>query len=322
MKPGKILAADIGGTNSRFGHFETEPDGSLRLVRSQWFRTGDASSFGRLMEILRESAFSLLPQDADVAVMAVAGPVEQGAYSAPPLIPWDVDVSDMQTRHGCGRTVLINDFIAQAYACRSPVGKAAREILAGSVYPGAAAAVIGAGTGLGKAALIADRNGSFIAVPSEGGHAAFPFVSGPEFRFMDFLRQEHGMEYATGNDIVSGKGLGLIHQFLSGEKLDPRDIAARFTSGSETLVWAARFYGRVCRDFALEVFARGGLYIAGGIAAKAPELVTNEAFASEFRDSKTMGRILAQMPVFLITNEESGLWGAARYGQQLLKKGG
>ncbi len=318
----KILAADIGGTNSRFGLFETEPDGGLRLVRSHWYRTGDAASFGQLMEMLREGGLSLKPQEADISVMAVAGPIErQGTYSAPPLIPWAVDISDAQTRLGCKRALLINDFIAQAYACRSRVGEEAREILAGTISPGDAAGVIGAGTGLGKAALVPVQGGGFVAVPSEGGHAAFPFVSEAECGFMRFLQRELGTGYPTGNDVVSGKGLSLIHQFLTGERLDPRDVTAGFGPGSETLAWAARFYGRSCRDYALEVLARGGLYIAGGVAAKAPELVTHEAFATEFRDSKTMSGILSRIPVFLITDEESGLWGAAGYGRQVLKKG-
>jgi len=32
-----------------------------------------------------------------------------------------------------------------------------------------------------------------------------------------------------------------------------------------------------------------------------------------------MGRILAQMPVTLISDEESGLWGAAFLGQQVVQ---
>ena len=42
------------------------------------------------------------------------------------------------------------------------------------------------------------------------------------------------------------------------------------------------------------------------------------AFAEEFRRSGTMGRILEQIPVFLNTNEESGLWGAALAAAQRL----
>jgi glucokinase len=76
----------------------------------------------------------------------------------------------------------------------------------------------------------------------------------------------------------------------------------------------------VCRNYALETLSLGGLYIAGGVAARTPELITHEIFATEFRSSPTMSKILEKIPVFLITNEESGLWGAALLGLQTLKK--
>lgn len=318
----KILTADIGGTNSRFGYFETDDAGRLTLKQTKWFRTGDAESFTSLMTMVNESDFSLKPSDADIAVFAVAGPVEKGLYSAPPLIPWDIDITNAGDDYGLRRCVLINDFIAQAFATRSYAGKSAREILSGNISPGGIVAVIGAGTGLGKATLVPDGAGGFVAIPSEGGHASFPFVSEPEFRFQKFVMQELGEEYLTGNHVVSGRGLSLIHHYLTGEKLEPKDVTASCTAASETLAWAARFYGRVCRNYALEVLSVGGIYIAGGVAAKLPELLTHRAFREEFRSSKTMSGILSQIPVFLIADEESGLWGAAMVGQQALQKQG
>jgi glucokinase len=48
--------------------------------------------------------------------------------------------------------------------------------------------------------------------------------------------------------------------------------------------------------------------------------LTHADFRKEFTDSPTMGQILSEMPVFLMDNQNSGLWGAAFYGQQLLGK--
>jgi glucokinase len=69
------------------------------------------------------------------------------------------------------------------------------------------------------------------------------------------------------------------------------------------------------------VLARGGLYIAGGVAARTPEMLTHENFSKEFLDSPTMGHMLSRMPVFLMDDQDSGLWGAAFHGQQMLRKG-
>jgi glucokinase len=81
----------------------------------------------------------------------------------------------------------------------------------------------------------------------------------------------------------------------------------------------ARFYGRVCRNFALQILAFGGVYIAGGVAAKIPNLVTHQEFTIEFRRSKTMSHVLKKIPLMLNSNQESGLWGAAVQGLELLK---
>ena len=316
----RILCADIGGTNSRFGHFEADAAGNLSVAGTKWFRTGEVASFGHLIRLLRKSDFQLKPGDADIVVIAVAGPVERSVYSFPPLIPWDIDITNARTDYGFRKALLINDFVAQAYATRSIVGHSAREILPGQIISQGTVAVIGAGTGLGKAMLVSGSNGRYIAMPSEGAHANFPFVSLQESRFQEFLIHKLGEEYITANSVVSGKGLTLIHQFLTGEKLEPKDVMRKCTLDCETLVWASRFFGRVCRNFALEILSLGGMYIAGGIAAKLPQLVTHEAFSREFRSSKTMGRILAQISVALMSNEESGLWGAAFLGNQVIQE--
>lgn len=316
-----ILAADIGGTNSRFAHFQTDPEMGLSLVETLWLPTGEADAFAQLLEQLRASDFSLKTDAADIAVIAVAGPVERGSYCAPPYIAWDIDLAAKDVAETFQRTLLINDFVAQAYACRSPAADSARRILPGESVSNATVGVIGAGTALGKAVLIPRDNGLFSALPSEGGHGYFPFLTLREFAFQEFYRQKSGLDHITGNLVVSGRGLRFLHWFLTGKDQSPEAVTAQLAPGSETLAWAAKFYGRVCRDFALEVLARGGLYIAGGVAARTPELVTHDDFRKEFLDSATMSHVLSTIPVFLMDNQDSGLWGAAFHGQQLLGKG-
>lgn len=318
-----ILAADIGGTNSRFAHFETGPESGLELVGTKWLLTTEAESFARLLDQLQASDFPLPPDQADIAVIAAAGPVEHGSYCAPPYISWDIDLGRDQPGKLPGNSYLINDFVAQAYACRSPVGESAGVILPGKIVRDAAVGVLGAGTALGKAILVTIPGEGFLALPSEGGHASFPFISPEEFSFQKFYQEKSGRQHITGNLVVSGQGLRYLHWFLTGEDLEPREVTAGFAEGrnGETLAWAAKFYGRVCRDYALEVLARGGLYIAGGVAARTPEILTHANFRHEFLNSPTMGHILAEIPVFLIDNQDSGLWGAAFLGQQILHKG-
>jgi len=317
-----ILAADIGGTNSRFAWFQSDPNANLSLKDSIWLPTGNAESFAQLLAQLQDSRFPLAAEAADIAVIAAAGPVERGAYCAPPYIAWDIDLARKEVAAAMPRAVLINDFVAQAYACRSPAAESARVIFAGNRVADGAVGVLGAGTALGKAVLVPLADGGFQALPSEGGHGYFPFLSEHEFAFQKFYREKSGAYHITGNLVVSGRGLSYLHWFLTGQQARPEQVTAEgLQAGSETLAWAAKFYGRVCRDFALDVLATGGLYVAGGVAARTPALLTHMNFRKEFVDSSTMDHVLSKIPVFLLDNQDSGLWGAAFYGQQLLKKG-
>ena len=315
----KILAADIGGTNSRFAFFQLQPNDTLVLAETIWLQTGDAHSFQHLLEQLNASGFSLSLAQADIAVFGIAGPVENGSFSDPPNIDWQIDTSNARAEFGIARCWVINDFVAQAYACRSPIIEDARQVLAGTVVPEAPLAVIGAGTGLGQAALIPDGRGGYLPLPSEGGHGNFAFESDKEYALRKFLLTARGGEFVEVEKVVSGKGLSLVHQFLTGEKLDPAAVAAVINRQSATMKWMARFYGRVCRNYALQVFARGGVYIAGGVAAKVPDMVLHDEFKTEFYNSTTMVHALQNIPVFLNSSEDSGLWGAAVVGRQMLK---
>jgi glucokinase len=316
-----LITADIGGTNSRFAHFTVDREKRLDLADLKWLKTVESSSFGHLLTNLKESTFSLRPEDSDIAVFAVAGPIEQGVRCSPPFISWDIDISGAQQDYGLKHTLLINDFVAQAFACRSHIGETAEQIKPGTIVHNATAAVIGAGTALGKAALVSDEQGGYLAVPSEGGHANFPFESKRECAFQEFLINELGDRYITWNKVVSGRGLSSIHHFLTGERLTPEEVVTRITPDSETLIWAARFYGRACRNYALETLALGGIYIAGGVAAKTPQLVKHRAFSDEFIKSDTLSHLLLEIPVFLIKDENSGLWGGAVLGLQKIRRG-
>ena len=285
------------------------------------FRDRDATSFAALTDALREAELPFGPGEADMAVFAVPGPVRGGRFCSPPNIDWDINLDAGGIGLDPAKAVLVNDFSAQAFAVRSPVVSSAEAVLPGKADGEAALAVIGAGTGLGHAALVGDGRGGFIAVPAEKGHAAFPMGGGREKEYQAFLCSELGEDYPRGDSVVSGGGMALLHRFLTGENLTPEELTPRLVPGSETLDWFARFYGRACRDYALTVLAKGGVYIAGGLAARTPAMVKHEAFASEFRLSPTMGDILSEIPVFLLSDQESGLWGAARYGLQVLSPG-
>lgn len=335
----RVLAADIGGTNSRFALYDTDglargdvprPRDRLCAVR---LLTAAAASFPDLLRRAAAAEPGLFALPA-LLVLAVAGPVRDGRRCTPPNIPWTVDLDDPALRAPdvppLPPVLLINDFVAQAYACLRPAALDVLEVLDGDPAPGAAMAVVGAGTGLGKCLLLppSDACAPPRALPSEGGHALFPFTDEREMAFAAFIRAHTGRE-VIGDLVVSGPGLRLLHAFHTGQWLEPAEVAGRLTSGcgndegpgqvlppisSQVLSWFARFYGRACRNYVLETLGLGGLFIAGGVAAAVPVVVTHPAFAAAFRQSDTHADLLRRVPVRLVRSPDAGLLGAALYG--------
>jgi len=316
-----IIAVDIGGTNSRFAHFTVEDSGSLSCVDRVELKTANASSLDDLID--RALGLKSIPAGVswDIVVLAVPGAVKENTCASLANVSWDVDVSGLRARLAGTRVFLINDFVAQAFACPLAERLETQAVQAGVPEPRAAMAVIGAGTGLGHCALLATDGGGFLPLPSEAGHAAFPFYGKTETAYRDFLMERTGAEYPYGDIVVSGPGLTHLHAFLTGREMSPKDIVAEIPPESETTVLFSRFYARACRNYALTVLALGGLFIAGGVAMKNPFLVVNDHFRKEFTESRHYGPMLRQIPVSLIVSEDSGLWGAAHYGMIKGKSG-
>jgi len=315
-----ILAADIGGTNSRIGLFDCEPDREPRLLESLSISTASVSSLAELMGLVRGKGFNLAL--VDQIVLAVAGPVHDGVRCDLTNASWSIDLGDPVAGLPLDRTVLINDFVAQALGCRTTyAAQSSILIQEGLPRPGVVAAV-GPGTGLGLCALVpvSNNQGDFLPLPSEGGHAPLAFAGEREFEFLRFLQERTGFSHAFGDIVVSGRGLAAMHLFLAGRDLSPVEVAREIGPRSETSEWFARFFARACRSYVLHVLAWGGLYLCGGIAAKNPFLADHCEFLREFRDCPAYGHLLAQVPIRLVTAPDTGLHGAASHGQALMRR--
>lgn len=328
-----ILAADIGGTNCRLARFSLAPEGRLARERSVWLESPSLQTTEHLLAAL-ERELALHPSHADATVLAVAGPVSGGVCGRLTNGRLELDVRPLAVP-GAPPVRVINDFVAQACACLTDMGEQARLLWPPEASPAPSAvpvraprAVLGAGTGLGVAALFpldmaAPGADGWLVAPSEGGHAAFPFAGEEETAFHAFLRRALRLPYARGDDVLSGRGLALLHEFLAGERLAPGEVGRRALGApTATLRWYARFYGRACRNVMLATLCSGGLWITGGIAARNPRCVDCAEFFAELHAAPAFAGWLRSVPVRLMEDAESGLWGAARYGRMLLEQRG
>jgi glucokinase len=319
-KDDAILVADIGGTNCRFALFAAAA-GLLRLCRTADRPTAGLRTIDDLLRACDASGPGMHAAAADIVVLALAGPVDGPDRGRMTNADLTVDLREANPAHAPRKARVINDFHAQALASLTEPGARASLLLPASQPPpqGAARGFIGAGTGLGAASLIQDGAGGWIAVPAEAGQTAFAFVGQEEEALHAFIRRELGCPYARGDDVLTGRGLSLLHRFLEGTDLTPEAVSARVLTGdTPTRRWYARLYGRACRNWALTVLCRGGLYISGGIAAKNPQIFQCPEFVEEFYNSPQYAGLLHSIPVLLNADEGSGLWGAAQAGVQAL----
>ena len=337
----RILVADVGGTNCRFASFSLEDDRlSLEVATriDSKILTSRQSLFAALSETLSQPV-----ESADAIVVGLAGPVDRqrGRLTNGSLY---INIADMPECQAA-RCLLLNDFTLQAYATLTPPGMSALHVAgpakersvtveasskptwgSGANEPGrmGARSVVGAGTGLGAASLLPVGTDEWLPFSSEAGHAAFAFFEDEEQEFRRFLCRELGRPFASAENVLCGDGLSILHYYLTGQFLQPRQVGERALScDTPTLQWYARFLGRFCRGWILSTLCRGGLWIAGGVAAANPLCVTSSTFLeSLYASSEATLTLLQHIPVYLVTDTDSGLWGAAFAGQTLLRKYG
>jgi len=73
-----------------------------------------------------------------------------------------------------------------------------------------------------------------------------------------------------------------------------------------------RVYGAAAGDLALATIPRGGVYIAGGIAARTLAQMQASPFIEAFNDKEPHSTLTRRFPVRVVTDLELGLKGAAR----------
>jgi glucokinase len=314
----KIVAGDIGGTKVLLQLVDASQAGRAVLAEERYESNGYATFDELLDAFMREH----VPAPIDAACFAVAGPVFAGRAEVTNLT-WSIDALALAKRFSIGRVNLINDFYAVALGVPILAPGDFVVLNAGERVNFAPIAILGAGTGLGEANLVHDGS-KWNVVPSEGGHADFAPQDEEQARLFLALHAEYG--HVSWERLLSGMGLLNIHNFLSAQKRPyhetlPMEIAKSFAVGdpiaARTFAIFVDIYGAEAGNMALRLLARGGVYLAGGVAAKNIDRFTDGRFMQAFLRKGRFQNILAAIPVNLITNPKVGLLGAAEMAVRL-----
>lgn len=311
-----LLIGDIGGTNARFALANPDTPGFHNVLELQCadFPSADDA----ISHYLRETKASA----PEAMCLAAAGPVVDEHVHVTNN-HWDISAAETRADFGIEAVHLLNDFAAIAYSIpflgeddSLTIGPHDQRRLPLERFN---VAILGPGTGLGVAGLYR-RGGMLVPITGEGGHIGFAPETALQIEVLQVLREKY--ERVSAERLIAGSGLQNIYQALStirgepGKKLSAAEIFAERGEGNVATEAVDLFFemlGQVAGDLALTLGAEDGVYIAGGIAKRYPEILKISRFRSAFENKGRHRRIMERIPTRLITHDQPGLLGAA-YG--------
>jgi glucokinase len=312
-----IVAGDIGGTKTNLGIFDVQR-GKLTKVADQRYPSREHKG---LEEIVADF-MKVTGAKATCASFGIAGPIVDNRVRTGNL-PWVIDGATMAKMLGLDRVRLLNDLEAAAYGISVLEPTDLETLREGVAAPQAPRAVIAAGTGLGEAILFWDGT-RHIPTATEGGHADFAPHTEQQVELWRFIKARS--EFVSNELILSGRGFKTLHEFLNPDvrhpgfddpSADPAPEITRKALAGECPVCVAamnlwiEIYGSEAGNLVVRSVARGGLYVAGGIAVKILPLLKGSLFTTAMQHKEKMTEFLAQVPVRVVLDEECPLKGAA-----------
>jgi glucokinase len=313
----RILVGDVGGTHARFAVVEPSGVGPWRVLQRLDLVEPFATFNEALRSYLERAGVSALPR---TAAIAVAGPVAAGTARFTNR-GWDISEAALR-EVGFERALLINDFTALALAVDLLDEKHLHTIgprLKG--LEGGTSTILGAGTGFGVSCLA--RSGDrVVPLATEGGHMGFAPSNPEQLAVLQLMWKQPG--HVSIERILSGSGLehlyGTLEQLAgrTSPALTAADISAaalRNEAGPRAaLTMFCSIFGAVAGDLALAHGARGGVYIAGGIAEKIEGFLLQSPFRQHFENKGRLSPYVAAIPTRLIVYPDLALLGAGRSG--------
>jgi glucokinase len=327
----KLLAGDIGGTNTRLAVFPV-PVGGDPPVHT---RTYPSRSYSRFEDILA-AFFDKYEGRIDAAVFAAAGPVHRGTVRVTNL-PWTIDEESLKRAFPLPKIRLINDVEAVARSLPLLPPNDLFTLHPGEVDGRGNRCVIAPGTGLGEAFLVTETPNE-TAVATEGGHTDFAPATSLQIRLLTYLLNRH--ERVSVETVCSGPGIHRIFRFLTQQEhrplpgpssMEPEDaedptayivetaMAEIETGGvfAETLRLFAAVLGAEAGNLALKTKARGGIYLGGGIPPRIRPFLEEPTFLKALQSKGLMADLVARIPVHIIQRPDAGLLGAAACAEEI-----
>jgi len=322
-----IIAGDIGATKTLLQLVELGGGQPRAVFEGRYADAAYPDFAGLLSAFLDEArASGVQASSLDVAVLGVAAPVS-GDRVRLTNRDWVMDARAIASAFGIAKVRLVNDFAAAASGIALLEQSDLATLQEGVPDERAPCVVLGAGTGLGIAYLVWNA-GRHEVIAGEGGNAGFAPPTPLHAQLWQALHARTG--HVSVEQVVSGAGLVAIYEFLREQRaaressqLAPpgagEDRAAAITAlALEKNDPLARLaldvfidaYGAAAGDHALALLARGGVFVAGGIAPRIIAYLQRGRFMESFRAKGRFAALMADIPVRVVMNANLGILGA------------
>lgn len=334
------IVADIGGTNARFALArQGQISAPVQLL---------CADFPGIEQALETVFTQLTPEHPPTRLsLAVAGTVADDEV----MISnnhWRFSKYQLKSRFGLDALTVINDFTAQALGVtcylkgdglftmdkatmnKATINKATMDeatmdgnsphiqlLREGTADTDTPIAVLGPGTGLGFSALI-PAQGYMVPLETEGGQVGLAAQTKEEESLLAAIRSGQRHDRLVAEDILSGRGLVTLYNHLGDNKLDTEQAAMLQilaengeVQANKAIIHFLNFLGNYIASAILHLGAKQAVYICGGITPRLQKFLPQSAFFDRITHHDRFSDFIADVPVYLVQDNASGLRGSA-----------
>ena len=329
------IVADIGGTNARFALArQGQISAPVQLL---------CADFPGIEQALETVFTQLTPEHPPTRLsLAVAGTVADDEV----MISnnhWRFSKYQLKSRFGLDALTVINDFTAQALGVtcylkedglftmdKATMNKATMDeatmdensphiqlLREGTADTDTPIAVLGPGTGLGFSALI-PAQGYMVPLETEGGQVGLAAQTKEEESLLAAIRSGQRHDRLVAEDILSGRGLVTLYNHLGDNKLDTEQAAMLQilaengeAQANKAIIHFLNFLGNYIASAILHLGAKQAVYICGGITPRLQKFLPQSAFFDRITHHDRFSDFIADVPVYLVQDNASGLRGSA-----------
>lgn len=310
----RALIADIGATHSRVASVSCDDLTSYHSV--EIFKSAEFNGPDEIIQHYCAEKNIDLPS---LILLAIAAPVELNDIQFVNN-HWAFKLTDIQERLLPAQVHFFNDVEMLGFALPHLPNTSLLQIGQGELQEKAPKLAISLGSGIGTSLVI--HHHDWLSIPSEGGHSTMMLEDEFIYEFWDYLKKLHKSEIIVEDFIAGKKGIPQLIDFLymrSNEEMSKptaielveRLINKKDAFAVQLFTRYCAMIGNVAKNYTLITGAKS-VYLAGGIIPRFLEFFAQSEFRSAFEASVSVGRLLENIPTFVVTDPYPALTGLTR----------